>query len=100
MKPRIDKDGNKYCAFCNKWICNMKNSQGIVTMRNRALKYCDEYRPIVKAMQTRFSNSNNRKGRKYVVQQLMEQTELLKQENLRLREMIVQLDDYLDQVTG
>lgn len=82
--------GDRECKVCGKYLGNYMTGDYYKLIRQ---KYCDDCRPIITNSQKCFSNKNNRKTRKLLVEELQEQVWLLKDENKALREMVLDTKD-------
>lgn len=84
------KSGDVTCKMCGKYLGNYKHGDGNYYSLI-ATKYCENCKPIMKNIQSKFSKSNNYKARKLLVNELFEQIGILKQENRALRDIVLDL---------
>lgn len=82
--------GDRVCKVCGKYLGNYLTGDYYKLIRQ---KYCDDCRPIITNNQKLFSNKNNRKTRKLLVEELQEQLWLVKEENKALRELVLDIKD-------
>lgn len=86
-----------FCSVCGCWIGNHDSGTTLYGMASFyqiiRTKYCKVCKKTMLKNQKAYSRHNNKKSRKMLCDELIEQTFLLKEENRLLREMIIKLKD-------
>lgn len=91
---RYNRKGTKiFCSVCYKYVGDYETGQSIYGHKSYysliRTKYCRECAETIKKQQINFCKHNNNKGRKLVINELLEQVEMLQKQNLALRELLM-----------
>lgn len=84
--------GDKFCKWCGVYLGNYMTGDYYKLIRQ---KYCTACAKESARQHRRMSKTNNAHGRKLLIEDLMEQMALLKEENRLLREQVSAMRDNL-----
>lgn len=84
----MKNNGDKFCKWCGVFLGNYMTGDYFKLIRQ---KYCTECAKESAKLHRRMSKKNNSQGRKLLVDKLIEQTVLLREENELLRLQIMEL---------
>ena len=96
MDYKVD-GADHFCGMCGCWIGN--HDSGVTPYGAASYyqiirtKYCKVCKKTVLKNQKAYSRHNNNKSRKMLCDELIEQAFLPKEENKKLRELIIKLQD-------
>lgn len=93
----IIKGADHFCSICGCWIGNHDSGETLYGAASFyqiiRTKYCRTCKKTALKNQKSYSRHKNKKSRKMLCDELIEQAFLLKEENKKLRELIIKLQD-------